>query len=78
MFVFKLAALLATATAVPVRRQPLTPERFSRGNAARAAHHAAHVSSKLTGLEVPVVPNQNLEDFEYLGTIGIGSPPQVL
>ena len=72
----KLFALLtASSTAVPVRRQPLTPERFARGNAARAARHHAHVARSL-GVAVPVVPNRNLEDFEYLGEIGIGTPPQ--
>ena len=71
----KLTLLAATASAVPVHRQPLTAERFHRGNAGRAAQHHAHVR-RTQGLEVPVVPNQNLQDFEYLGTIGIGTPPQ--
>jgi len=69
------ALLAVAASAVPVRRQPLTVERFSRGNAARAARHHAHVS-RTQGLGVPVVPNQNLGDFEYLGEIGIGTPVQ--
>ena len=83
--VLALALGAAAAFEVPVTRNLVTPARFRAHNAARKAYHARNVEQRLRGtpMELPKaadpipVPQWNLEDFEYLGTVAIGTPPQV-
>lgn len=79
------AAALASPAAetIPLTHNLQTPAMYRRANAARKAHHARHIAARLKGTSLEVrapepvpVPQWNLEDFEYLGTVKIGTPPQ--
>ena len=72
------ALLIAAAAAISVRHRALTPAKFAASNAARVGMHSAHIAKALhhAPLSVPVVPNNNQQDFEYIGTIGVGTPLQ--
>ena len=74
---------------VPLSHNFQTPSRFRAANAARKAYHSRNVKERLstTGASArplsfiapptnPIVPQWNLEDFEYLGKVEVGTPPQ--
>ena len=79
------AALSLTIDAVFVNRVLHTPSRYLGHSAARAAYHRANIVARAqahgllnasNGPVDPVIPNWDLEDFEYLGPISVGTPPQ--
>lgn len=81
-----IAASVATATLspgavkVPMVRQSLKLERIKRAAADRASFIRAQTLQRLgkTGgkSSLPVVPMFNVQDFEYLGQVSVGTPPQ--
>ena len=83
-----LTALLAASgvgalEVVPLTHNVMTPAQFSGANAARKAHLLRQLRQRLVGTafeqsapEPVPVPQWNLQDFEYLGSASIGTPPQ--
>jgi hypothetical protein len=65
---------------VPMVRQSLKLERIKRAAADRASFIRAQTLQRLgkTGgkSSLPVVPMFNVQDFEYLGQVSVGTPPQ--
>ena len=86
----KQAARLVAAAAVvavvagtqePLKRKLLSAQRAVSATEARAAHHARTIRARLAAAAgtpvdaVPIVPNFDSDDFEYLGPVGVGTPP---
>ena len=60
-------------------RQPLKLERIKRAAADRASYIRAQTVQRLGkkgDKALPVVPMFNIQDFEYLGQVSVGTPPQ--